>query len=142
MQYDNNNIFARILRGELPCTKVHEDEHTLAFLDIMPRAPGHTLVIPKAPAINMLDISDEDLCNLMRAVRFLSPVVKEAMQADGLLIQQFNEAAAGQMVFHIHFHIVPRFAGQPLRPHGGEMEKADILEANAARIRAVLEKST
>ena len=141
MQYDTNNIFAKILRGEMPCAKVYEDEDNLAFLDIMPRAPGHTLVIPKAPAINMLDIGDEDLCKLMRAVRFLSPVVKEAMQADGLLIQQFNEAAAGQMVFHIHFHIVPRFAGQPLKAHGGDMEDSDVLEANAARIRAVLEKS-
>ncbi|HHK74368.1 MAG TPA: HIT family protein [Rhizobiales bacterium] len=139
MAYDDNNIFARILRGEMPCNKVYEDDKVLAFLDIMPRSPGHTLVIPKAKAVNMLDIDPDDLCDLMRGVRMLAPVVKSAMGADGLLIQQFNEAAAGQMVFHIHFHIVPRFEGQSLKSCASQMEDADVLEANAAKIIKALE---
>jgi len=138
MSYDDNNIFAKILRGEMPCNKVFEDDKTFAFLDIMPRSPGHTLVIPKAKAVNMLDIAPDDLCDLMRSVRYLAPVVKEAMAADGLLIQQFNEAAAGQMVFHIHFHIVPRFEGQPLKRCASEMEDGEVLAANAAKIIAAL----
>ncbi len=138
MIYDDNNIFAKILRGEMPCNKVFEDDKTFAFLDIMPRSPGHTLVIPKARAVNMLDIELDDLCDLMRTVRMLAPVVKQAMGADGLLIQQFNEAAAGQMVFHIHFHIVPRFAGESLRACASQMEDAEILAKNAAKITAAL----
>ncbi len=138
MTYDDNNIFAKILRGEMPCNKVFEDDKTFAFLDIMPRSDGHTLVIPKAKAINMLDIEPDDLCDLICAVRMLAPVVKRAMGADGLLIQQFNEAAAGQMVFHIHFHIVPRFAGESLKPCASQMEDAEILAANAAKIIAAL----
>ncbi len=139
MAYDDNNIFAKILRGEMPCNKVYEDDKVFAFLDIMPRSAGHTLVIPKAKAVNMLDIEPDDLCDLMRGVRMLAPVVKRAMSADGLLIQQFNEAAAGQMVFHIHFHIVPRFEGQPLKPCASKMEDAEILAANAAKIIAAME---
>ncbi len=139
MAYDDNNIFAKILRGEMPCSKVYEDDKVFAFLDIMPRSAGHTLVIPKAKAVNMLDIEPDDLCDLMRGVRMLAPVVKRAMDADGLLIQQFNEAAAGQMVFHIHFHIVPRFEGQPLKPCASKMEDPEVLAANAAKIIASLE---
>jgi len=138
MAYDDNNIFAKIMRGEMPCNKIYEDDKIFAFLDIMPRAPGHTLVIPKVKAVNMLDIDADDLCDLMRGVRMLAPVVKTAMGADGLLIQQFNEAAAGQMVFHIHFHIVPRFEGQPLKHCASEMEDADVLAANADKIIQVL----
>lgn len=139
MSYDNDNIFAKIMRGEIPCHKIYEDDKTFAFLDIMPRSPGHTLVIPKAPAINLLDIEPDALCELMRVVHNLAPVVKEGMKADGLMIQQFNEAAAGQMVFHIHFHIVPRFEGVALKHGGKEMEDNDILAANAAKIRAALD---
>lgn len=139
MSYDDNNIFAKILRGEIPCHKIFEDEKTFAFLDIMPRANGHTLVIPKAPAVNLLDITTESLCDLMRSVHMLAPVVKAGMKADGLMIQQFNEAAAGQMVFHIHFHIVPRFAGVVLKHGGQDMEDNDVLAANAAAIREALE---
>jgi len=140
MAYDNNNIFAKILRGELPCHKVYEDEKTLAFLDIMPRSDGHTLVIPKAPAVNIFDVDLETLNDIMATVHKLAPVVRDAMGCDGIMIQQFNEAAAGQMVFHIHFHIVPRWEDVPLRPHSGEMEDPEVLAENARKIIAVLEE--
>ncbi len=138
MTYDDDNIFARILRGEMPAHKVYEDDKTFAFLDIFPRSEGHTLVIPKVKAVNILDIAPDDLCDLMRTVHKLCPVIKQAMQADGLLIQQFNEAAAGQMVFHIHFHIVPRKEGVPLKPHGSQMAEDAELAQVAERIRALL----
>ncbi|GGH25016.1 hydrolase [Alsobacter metallidurans] len=136
--YDPNNIFARILRGELPCEKVYEDEATFAFMDIMPRSDGHVLVVPKAPARNMLDIRPEDLSRLMVSVQKVARAVKSGMAADGLTIQQFNESAGGQVVFHIHFHVLPRWDGVPLRPHTGQMEKPEALKAHADRIRAAL----
>ncbi len=139
MTYDSNNVFARILRGELPCQKVHEDEHTLALMDIMPRGDGHTLVIPKNPARNILDVGERDLANTALAVQKIARAVKTAMKADGLTIQQFNETAGGQVVFHLHFHIIPRWEGVPLRPHTGEMAPNDVLKEHAARIRAALE---
>lgn len=138
MAYDEENVFAKILRGELPAHTVYEDENTLAFMDIMPRAEGHTLVIPKTPAVNIFDVDPETLCNMIKTVHKLAPVVRDAMEADGLVIQQFNEAAGGQMVFHIHFHIIPRWEGTKLKPHAGEMEDPDILAANAEKIRAQL----
>jgi len=137
--YDNDNIFAKILRGEIPSHKIYEDDENFAFLDIMPRSKGHSLVIPKKPAINMLDIDPDSLCSLIRCVHFLSPIIKEAMGADGFMIQQFNEAAAGQMVFHIHFHIVPRYEGVPLKHAASEMEQDDILAKNAAILRKAIE---
>ncbi|GAB4234360.1 MAG: HIT family protein [Methyloligellaceae bacterium] len=140
MAYDNNNIFAKILRGELPCHKVYEDEKTLAFMDIMPRSDGHTLVISKAPAVNIFDVDLETLNDIMATVHKLAPVVRDAMGCGGIMIQQFNEAAAGQMVFHIHFHIVPRWKDVPLRPHSGEMEDPEVLAENARKIIAVLEE--
>lgn len=136
--YDPNNIFARILRGELPCEKVYEDEATFAFMDIMPRSDGHVLVIPKAAARNMLDIRPEDLSRLMVSVQTIAKAVKSGMAADGLTIQQFNESAGGQVVFHIHVHVLPRWKGVPLRPHTGEMAKPEDLKAHADRIRAAL----
>lgn len=136
--YDPDNIFARILRGELPCEKVYEDEATFAFMDIMPRSDGHVLVIPKAPARNMLDIRPEDLSRLMVSVQKVARAVKSGMAADGLTIQQFNESAGGQVVFHIHVHVLPRWDGVPLRPHTGQMEKPESLKAHADRIRAAL----
>jgi len=138
MAYDDDNIFAKILRNELPCHKVYEDDHTLAFLDIMPRVDGHTLVIPKAKAQNLFDITPDDLGRLIASVHKLAPLVRDAMGAEGILIQQFNEAAAGQMVFHIHFHIVPRWAGEQLRPPAQTMEDDDVLAAHAEKIRAQL----
>ena len=138
--YDPENIFAKILKGEIPAHKVHEDEHTLAFMDIMPRVTGHTLVIPKAPSRNLLEMEDEDLCHLMKTVRKVARAVKAAFDADGLLIQQFNEPAAGQVIFHTHVHILPRHEGEPLRPHTGEMADSEDLEAAAEKIRAALER--
>lgn len=139
MAYDDNNIFARILRGEIPCHKIYEDDRTLAFLDVMPRTPGHVLVIPKVKATGLADISVEDLGHLMAAVQKLAPLVVEAMGADGFLVQQFNGEAAGQSVFHIHVHVVPRTAGEQMKPHGTTMEDQAVLAANAARIKAVVE---
>jgi histidine triad (HIT) family protein len=133
--YDSANIFARILRGELPCHKVYEDAQSLAFMDIMPRSPGHVLVVPKVAARTILDISAVDLAALMAAVQKVAGGVKRAMKADGLTIQQFNEAAGGQVVFHLHFHIIPRFDGVPMRPHTGAMALPEELAAYADQIR-------
>ncbi len=140
MGYDANNIFAKILRGEMPAHKVFEDDETLAFLDIMPRTKGHVLVIPKKPAINMIDIDPDNLCVLIRSVHKLAPLVRKAMSADGFVIQQFNEAAAGQMVFHIHFHIVPRYKGVSLKHAASEMEQDGVLSANAQLIKTEIDK--
>lgn len=139
MTYDDSNIFAKILRGELPCHKVFEDDDTLAFLDIMPRANGHTLVIPKTPAVNIFDVNTQTLNDMMQTVHRISPAVRDGMEADGVMLQQFNEAAAGQMVFHIHFHIVPRWEGVSLKPHSDEMEDSEVLGENAKKIRAAVE---
>ena len=135
--YEPNNIFAKILRGEMPCHKVFEDEVALAFMDIMPRAEGHVLVIPKTPARGLLDMPPEALGPYMLRVQKIAAAVNRAMAADGLTIQQFNESAGGQVVFHLHFHILPRHDGVGLRPPGVMGDKA-ALEANAARIRAAL----
>lgn len=136
--YDPSNVFAKILRGELPAAKVFEDEHSLAFMDIMPRAPGHTLVIPKEPARTLLDLSPDGLARLAHAVQRVARGVKAGMEADGLTIQQFNESAGGQVVFHIHFHVIPRWDGMAMRPHTSEMAPRDEIAANAERIRAAL----
>ena len=138
MAYDPNNVFAKILRGELPCEKVYEDEHTLAFMDIMPRADGHVLVVPKNGARNILDVALSDLQTTMATVQKVARAVKDGMEADGLTIQQFNEPAGGQVVFHLHFHILPRWNGVPLRPHTGEMAPKEALAKHAGQIRAAL----
>ena len=139
MSYDTNNIFAKILRGEIPCHKVYEDEHTLAFMDVMPQADGHTLVIPKAGSRNLLDADPAALGPLMASVQKVANGVRKAFGAEGILIQQFNEPAAGQTVFHLHFHVLPRSAGVSLRPHTGKMADHAVLAEHAARIRAALE---
>ena len=136
--YDNNNIFAKILRGEFPCYKVYENEHVLAFLDIMPRSPGHTLVIPKTPARNILDIGDEDYLHVARATRIIARAAKTAFRADGITIQQFNEAAGGQVVFHLHVHVMPRRDGIALVPPASRREDVNVLEDNAAKLIAAL----
>ena len=136
--YDPNNPFAKILRGEFPCTKVYENDHVLAFLDIMPRVPGHTLVIPKAPARNILDISEEDYLHVGRAVRTIARAAKTAFAADGITVQQFNEHAGGQMVFHLHVHIMPRHNGDSLLPPASRKEDQKVLEENAAKLIAAL----
>jgi histidine triad (HIT) family protein len=138
MSYDTNNIFAKILRGEIPCHKVHEDEHTLAFMDVMPQADGHTLVIPKSPSRNLLDADPAALGSLMASVQKVANAVRKAFDAEGILIQQFNEPAAGQTVFHLHFHILPRNAGVSLRPHTGKMADHALLARHAEMIRTAL----
>jgi len=105
--YDPNNIFAKILRGELPCYKVYEDDKVLAFLDIMPRSPGHTLVLPKTPARNILDIGANDLAHVVTTAQRVAKAAMKAFSADGITIQQFNEGAGGQVVFHLHVHVIP-----------------------------------
>jgi histidine triad (HIT) family protein len=139
--YEDTNIFAKILRGEMPAQKVFEDDVAFAFMDIMPRADGHTLVIPKAPCRNLLDIAPADLSALMPRVQKVARAVKQAMQAEGLTLQQFNEQAGGQIVFHLHFHILPRWSSVSLRPPGN-MEKPEVLAAHAEKIRAALATAT
>jgi histidine triad (HIT) family protein len=139
--YDANNIFAKILRGELPCQKVYEDEHTLAFLDIMPRSPGHTLVIPKAPARNILDIKPDDLAHVARVAQKIAIAGKKAFQADGITLQQFSEAAGGQVVFHLHMHVMPRIDGVALLPAASRKEDIKVLEDHATRLIAALASS-
>lgn len=136
--YDNNNIFAKILRGEFPCHKVYEDEHTLAFLDIMPRSPGHTLVIPKAPARNILDIKPDDLAHVVRAAQKIAIAGKKAFDADGITLQQFSETAGGQVVFHLHMHVMPRVDGVALLPAASRKEDVKVLEDHATRLIAAL----
>jgi len=136
--YDTDNVFAKILRGELPSHKVYEDDVTLVIMDIMPRGDGHVLVIPKAPSRNIFDIAEADLHSVMTAVKKMALAVKEAFGADGTTIQQFSEPAGGQVVFHTHVHVIPRFDGVSLRPHTGEMADNDALAAHAEKIRAVL----
>lgn len=136
--YDDQNVFAKILRGEMPCEKLYEDEETFVIMDIMPRGPGHCLVLPKAPARNILDIEETSLAAVTRTAQKMAIAVKKAFAADGVTIQQFNESAGGQVVFHLHVHIIPRFDGIRMNPHTGEMEKPDVLKENADKIRAVL----
>ncbi len=141
MAYEKQNVFAKILAGTLPAERVFEDAETLAFMDIMPRCDGHTLVIPKTPARNLLDASPALLAACMRTVQLVARAQLKAFGATGITVQQFNEAAGGQVVFHLHFHIMPRHDGIALRPHTGVMAKADVLSANAAKLRAVLSAS-
>jgi histidine triad (HIT) family protein len=136
--YDTNNPFAKILRGEFPCHKVYEDDHVLAFLDIMPRSPGHTLVIPKAAARNILDISPEDFAQVARGAQKIARAAKTAFRADGITLQQFSEAAGGQVVFHLHMHVMPRHDGIALLPPASRREDVKVLEDNATRLIAAL----
>jgi histidine triad (HIT) family protein len=136
--YDPDNIFAKILKGEIPCHKIYEDDDTLAFLDIMPRTEGHALVITKEKAPDLFGVTPEGLSKLMAVVQKLAPKIKEAVGADGVLIQQFNGAVAGQTVSHLHVHIVPVKEGVPLKPHAGDMANPDDLAMTAEKIRAVI----
>ena len=139
--YDPNNIFAKIIRGELPCYKVYEDDRVLAFMDIMPRAPGHTLVLPKAPARNILDIAPDDLSAVALAAQKIAKAVVKVFGADGVTVQQFNEGAGGQVVFHLHLHIIPRKAGVPMKPPASEKEKPDVLSDHALKLATALKDS-
>ena len=136
--YDEANVFARILRGELPSHRIYETDRVLAFMDVMPRGEGHALVIPKAKARNILDADPDELAELIKAVQIVARASKDAFDADGVTIQQFNESAGGQVVFHLHVHVIPRFDGVPLKPHSGQMEAPEILARNAERLRAAL----
>jgi histidine triad (HIT) family protein len=138
MAYDTNNVFAKILRGDLPSQKVYEDSETLAIMDIMPRCQGHTLVLPKTPARNVLDASPAQLAACMKTVQKVANAAMKAFNASGITVQQFNEPSGGQVVFHLHFHILPRWEGSSLGPHTGKMEKTEVLVANAEKIKAVL----
>jgi histidine triad (HIT) family protein len=133
--YDPSNVFAKILRGELPAQRLYEDAETLVIMDIMPRADGHCLVIPKTAARNVLDATPEQLAACMRTVQLMSRAVMHAFDADGVTLQQFNESAGGQVVFHLHYHVLPRHTGVSLRPHTSQMAQHDVLSANADRIR-------
>jgi histidine triad (HIT) family protein len=136
--YDKDNIFAKILRGELPCHKVYEDDKTLAFLDIMPRAPGHTLVLPKAPARNLLDVTPADLAHVMQVAQKIAQAQMKVFNADGITLQQFNESAGGQVVFHLHVHVIPRRDGVALKPPASVKEEAPVLSDQALKLAAAL----
>jgi histidine triad (HIT) family protein len=138
--YDPNNIFAKILRGELPANKVYEDDKAFAFLDIMPRAPGHTLVIPKAAARNLLDVAEADLAHVMKVAQKIARAAKTAFHADGITVQQFNEAAGGQVVFHLHVHVIPRHEGIALKAPATFKETPENLAAQTETLRAALSK--
>ena len=135
--YDDQNIFAKILRGEIPSFKVYEDDDTLCFMDIMPRTDGHCLVLPKTPCRNVLDASDAQLAAVMATVKKVANAAKAAFDADGITLQQFNETEGGQEVFHLHFHIHPRHAGVPMRP-AGKIGDMDAIKGHAERISAEL----
>jgi histidine triad (HIT) family protein len=136
--YDPNNIFAKILRGELPCHKVFEDEMAFAFLDIMPRAPGHTLVLPKTAARNLLDVDPGDLAHVMQTAQKIAKAGMKVFNADGVTIQQFNESAGGQVVFHLHVHVIPRKQGVPLKPPASVKEEPAVLSDQALKLSAAL----
>jgi histidine triad (HIT) family protein len=136
--YDHQNLFAKILRGEIPCFKVYENRHTLAFLDIMPRSPGHTLVIPKAAARGILDISPDGFSEVARTAKKIAMAAVTAFDAEGVIIQQFSEAASGQVVFHLHMHVMPMRTGVELLPAQTRKEDTKTLEEHAARMIAVL----
>lgn len=136
--YDTNNVFAKILRGEIPSHRVYEDAHTVAFMDVMPQGPGHTLILPKAACRNLLDADGATLGYILPIVQKIARAAKVAFAADGISVIQYNEAAGGQSVFHLHFHVIPRIEGIKLKPHTGEMEDGGVLAANAAKLMAAL----
>lgn len=136
--YDTNNAFAKILRGELPCHKVYEDESAFAFLDIMPRTLGHTLIIPKRPARTIFDIAPDDLAHVHKIAQKIAKAAARAFDADGITIHQFNEPAGGQVVFHLHVHVLPRYTGEPLRPAATFKEEPAVLAEQAEKLAAAI----
>lgn len=138
-EYDPDNIFAKILRGEMPCVKVYEDEQVLAFMDIFPQAPGHVLVVPREPARNLLELTDGALQGAMLRVKWLAKAVRTALAPDGIVMTQFSGAPAGQTVFHVHFHIIPRREGEALGRHAGGQADMEELKAQAAKIAAAID---
>ena len=138
MAYDKDNVFARIVRGEIPCHKVYEDADTIAFMDIMPQAEGHTLVVPKAAGEDIFSTPPESLAAAIRTVQRVAAAVKKAFGPPGVMIAQLNGSAAGQSVFHLHFHVIPRHAGREFRIHAAQQADQKVLAEHAARIRAAL----
>jgi histidine triad (HIT) family protein len=136
--YEPDNIFVKIMRGELPCHKIYEDEHSFVFMDIMPRTEGHALVIPKTGSRNILDIEPQDLCHTVCTAQRIAKAAMTAFKADGMTLAQFSETAGGQVIFHTHFHVLPRFAGKELGPAGIRGDDARIAE-NARLLREALE---
>jgi histidine triad (HIT) family protein len=136
--YDPGNIFAKILRGDIPCHRIHEDAHTLAFMDVMPQVEGHCLVIPKAPSRGLLDADPATLSHIMATVQKVAAAAVKAMAADGFQLRQYNESAGGQTVFHLHVHILPLKEGQTLKPHTGQMADHAVLAAQAKSIAAAM----
>ncbi|EIG60618.1 MULTISPECIES: HIT family protein [unclassified Bradyrhizobium] len=136
--YDDQNVFAKILRGEVPCFEVFRDDHSLAFLDIMPRSPGHTLVVPRAPARGILDIADDDLAAVARTAKRIAIAAMKAFDAEGIILQQFSEPASGQVVFHLHMHVMPVRAGIELLPAQTHKEDTTVLATHARRMIAAL----
>ncbi|WP_316861664.1 HIT family protein [uncultured Cohaesibacter sp.] len=137
-QYDDQNIFAKILRGEIPCHKIYEDDKTFAFLDVMPKADGHSLVLPKNPSRNILDVAEDDLNAVTATTQKIAKAIMIAFEADGVTVQQNNEPAGGQEVYHLHFHVLPRHEGLPLRPQTGKMADNDLLAGHAEKLREAL----
>lgn len=138
MAYDSNNVFAKILRGEIPCVKVFENKSCLAFMDVMPQADGHVLVIPKEPAENILELSPQGAATLMTVTQKVAKAVKKGLNAPGIMLAMLNGAPAGQSVFHVHFHVIPRSAGVDLGLHARAMVDPKSLEPIAAKIRSAL----
>ena len=141
IQYDDQNVFAKILRGEMPCHQIYEDDKTLAFMDLMPRGDGHFLVIPKAPSRNIFDIRPDDLAAVFSVVQKLAKIAVKVFNADGSTIQQFSEPAGGQVVFHTHVHVIPRFNDVPLRPHTGEIADQEILAEHAEKMKEAIDST-
>lgn len=137
MNYDDQNIFAKILRGEIPCIKVYEDDKTLAFMDIMPQADGHTLVIPKEPAITLMDLSPESAAYTINIVQKVGKAIQTALGAQGIVVMQLNGSKAGQTVPHIHFHLIPSSIHE-LGKHAAQMGDMDKIKQRAEKIRAEL----
>jgi histidine triad (HIT) family protein len=140
MKYDDENIFAKILRGEIPSVKVFENEQVLVFMDIMPRSSGHLLVIPKSKARNILDINIDQLHAVIDTVQMMAKLVMKALKADGVTIQQFNEAPGGQEVFHLHFHVIPRYSGERMGPPGQMVKDMSVLADQAKKISKLLDQ--
>lgn len=138
MTYDHNNIFAKILRGEIPACTVYEDAHTLAFMDVMPQSDGHVLVIPKAASMNIYEVTPDSLCSLIITTQMVARAAQHAFNADGVTIMQFNGAAAGQTVPHLHFHVIPRYEGKPMRSHAREMADNKLLAAQGEQLKQAL----
>ena len=140
MKYDDENIFAKILRDEIPSAKVFENEQVLVFMDIMPRSSGHLLVIPKSKARNILDINIDQLHAVIDTVQMMAKLVMKALKADGVTIQQFNEAPGGQEVFHLHFHVIPRYSGEKMGPPGQMVRDMSVLADQAKKISKLLDQ--